>query len=70
MMTSNQKVSEVFRLNVRQNLMLLLYLYDAEKYSEDDRFTKLQVLWLVYRFRETGPVEDCQHINSVNFKET
>ena len=42
--------------------------HDAEKYSEDDRVTKLQVCRLVNRFQQTGSVEDCQHNNSGNFK--
>ena len=30
--------------------------HDAEKYSEDDSFTKLQVHQLGYRFQQTGSV--------------
>ena len=33
--------------------------HDAERYSEDDMVTKLQVYWLVNRFQQTGSVEDC-----------
>ena len=38
------------------------------KYSEDDRVTKLQVHRFVSRFQQTGPVEDCQNIKSGYFK--
>ena len=36
--------------------------------SEDGRVAKLQVHRLVYRFQQTGSVENCQHNNSGNFK--
>ena len=39
-----------------------------KNYSEDDSVTKLKVHRLVYRFQQTGSVEDCQHNNSGNFK--
>ena len=39
-----------------------------KNYSEDGRVTKLQVHRLVYRFQQTGSVEDCQYNNSGNFK--
>ena len=39
-----------------------------KNYSEDGRVTKLQVHRLVYRFKQTVSVEDCQHNNSGNFK--
>ena len=39
-----------------------------KNHSEDGRVTKLQVHRLVYRFQQTGSVEDCQHKSSGNFK--
>ena len=38
------------------------------KYPEDDRLKKLQVHQLVHRFQHTRSVEDNQHSNSGNFK--
>ena len=35
--------------------------------SEDGRVTKLQVHRLVYRFQQTGSVEDCQNNSNANF---
>ena len=54
--------------SILDKILCNCHTHAADKYSVDDRVTKLRVHWLVNRFQQTGPVEDCQHNNSGNFK--
>ena len=64
MAASNQRVADVVKLYV----LCFCHAHEAEKKSEDDRVTKLQIYWLVNRFQQTGKVDDCLHNNINNFK--